>query len=125
VKIPAMVRIGYADFPIRIVESVNAEDSNGESSWALQYIRLHDGLSHQHKAQYLLHEIGHMLWEFFCLGDQPDEERAVTCLSMGWAMVYRDNPDLLAYLQAVFNPRGSYANPAETGVQTVRVPVGL
>jgi hypothetical protein len=99
---PELIRIGYADFPIRVVEAINEQDDMGESSWSEQYIKICSGLSHQHKAQVLMHEVEHMMWAYADLKEGDDEERIVTVLSNIRAQVYRDNPAFLKYLVSVF-----------------------
>lgn len=109
IDVPDRIKIGYADFPVRMVDKINDADHSGESCWAEQYIKICDGLSQQHKAHYLVHEIVHMLW---AVGDleaidtsDPEkfEEKIVSVLAALLTGVFRDNPQLLAYLQRVFH----------------------
>lgn len=45
-----------------------------------------------------LHEILHAVWAERRLPERPSEERAVTALAQGLAIVFRDNPGLLGYI---------------------------
>jgi hypothetical protein len=48
-----------------------------------------------------LHEILHAIWADRRLPDRPTEERTVTALAQGLASVFRDNPGLLRYIDAL------------------------
>jgi hypothetical protein len=53
-----------------------------------------------------LHEIFHAIWADRRLPERPTEERAVTALAQGLAAVFRDNPDLLGYLDTLVKKTG-------------------
>lgn len=48
-----------------------------------------------------LHEILHAVWTDRRLPDRASEERAVTALAQGLTTVFRDNPGLLTYIDAL------------------------
>ena len=53
----------------------------------------------------LLHELGHAIWWAYGIEDEDKEERVVATLATAWTQVYRDNPELLGWIQKML--RGS------------------
>lgn len=48
-----------------------------------------------------IHEILHAVWAGRRLPERVGEERAVTTLAQGLAVVFRDNPGLLRYIESL------------------------
>lgn len=46
----------------------------------------------------LIHEINHAIFWAYHLEDKDEEERIVSVFATAWTQVYRDNPDLLAFI---------------------------
>jgi hypothetical protein len=102
-KLPARVKIGYADYAIRIESRTEAEEGgrNGLTLNEAQQIRINGAVRAQRQAEAVVHEMLHAIW---CVFDVErlaagDEEKTVTLLSDGLTTVMRDNPELFRCLQ--------------------------
>ena len=58
-------------------------------------IKVYMDVSNAHILDSLLHEINHALYFAYGIRDEDNEERTVTKIASGWAMIYKDNPKLL------------------------------
>lgn len=70
----------------------------GECDHYERVIRIDDALDSTKSANTLLHELFHAIWTTYALENDDKEERVVTVLSNGLAQVWRDNPDLVKFL---------------------------
>lgn len=103
-KLPKSVRVAHMDFEIVEWEVPAASASHrwGEFSIAEQAIRVQV----QDRQFYevvctLVHEIMHAIcWAYeIRLGTKGDsEERMVGTMSVAWAQIYRDNPELIGFI---------------------------
>lgn len=100
--IPASIRVGYRD--ILIVVTPQASDRHGDYEDTPGIIHVTEDRSDQLQAYTVLHEALHACWALANLGDKADEEKAITGLSTQFAQVWRDNPDLVAYLSDALRP---------------------
>lgn len=105
-KLPTTVRIGYRDFAIEDWDTKQAASSSryGECDKANAIIRVDTTYGPVKSASTLLHEIMHGCYDIVGLTDEDNEERTVTQLSNQMTQVFRDNPDVLAYLRACLRP---------------------
>ena len=51
----------------------------------------------------LLHEIGHAIWWAYNIEESDPEERVVRTQATAWTQVFRDNPQLLPWIQRTLN----------------------
>lgn len=64
-------------------------------------LRLDDPAPPFRRADTIIHEVLHGLWQYHGLPQRPTEERAVTALAQGLATVFRDNPGLATYIESL------------------------
>lgn len=93
------VRVGPFDVTIDHLEGKDRTDFLGTFSSGNMTISLRDQyVSEQVRAETLLHEILHAVYQVFDVKPKDGEERTVHGLSIGLACVIRDNPDLMAWM---------------------------
>jgi hypothetical protein len=96
---PRRVKVGHRFFEIIRWETkaADASKARGECQQEPPVIRIANYMKPFDKAEVMLHELGHACW-----GDRPtdgvSEENAVTWLAAGYAGVWADNPDLVAWI---------------------------
>ncbi len=103
--LPSSIRVGPFDIPVTIKDKINENNVSGLYTHGVSIeLRLD-----QHNAAFaldtVLHEIGHGIYNTFGLGKKSTEESVVVALAAGWAMVYRDNPMLLAWIYRMLPPK--------------------
>ncbi len=102
---PASIRIGYRDYDVVELPAREGEGEGiyGRHSAFLNRIEVRADVKPFERADTLLHEVLHGVWQ---MADLPkkDEERCVTLISRGLTQVIRDNPHLIAYLQDALQP---------------------
>lgn len=105
-KMPESVKVGYRDFKIEPWPSHEATTygADGLCDKRNAIIRIRDDLEPQLKAETLIHELKHAAWDMAALGDRATEEAAITSLSRYEAQIWRDNPELVAYIEQTFRP---------------------
>jgi hypothetical protein len=87
------VKIGCHVYDINLVECVNKyEPRKGEIEYMKQVIRIDNSMPEDSKFGTLIHEIVHGI-DYFMDMDLTEEQ--VTKLGNGFAMVLRDNPNLI------------------------------
>lgn len=99
--LPLSLRIGALDWRVErwAVASASAARCFGQCCTIEQILKIDVGIvSPQKVACTTLHEIGHAIYYQQGLEDDDKEERIVRGFAVGWAQVYRDNPDLLTWL---------------------------
>jgi hypothetical protein len=57
-----------------------------------------DELSKMSCLNTLIHEIGHAIYFFYGIEDADEEEKTVNQMGVGWAQIWKDNPDLVKFL---------------------------
>lgn len=99
--LPSSIRIGAYDVEI-VVEDRNWSDAHaaiGHFSGAQQRMTIvQSSASSQASAETVIHEIMHAVWWAYGLEDADPQERTVTLLSAGLTQVWRDNPQLMAWI---------------------------
>jgi len=105
-SLPASIRVGYLDFAVEIwvTQHANAAGRYGECDKANAIIRVDTSYGPVKAASTLLHEVIHACFDVAGIEDTDSEERTVTHLSNQLAQVWRDNPDLVAYLSDALRP---------------------
>ena len=102
---PTQVRVGgmiYRIVPYTMRESLD-NDRMGECRNDRPEIALADWLGPAMRADVLWHEIGHAIWYRWSLPDSAAEEAVVDAYTKGLMAVWNDNPDLVAWTQAVLS----------------------
>ena len=101
VKIPEKLKIACFDIKVKKVserESAITQRYGHFSSLDLS-MSIQDGLDPIKTIDTLLHEIGHVIYWAYGLEDSDKEERLISTMSTAWTQVYRDNPQLLKFIQ--------------------------
>lgn len=103
---PTTVRIGYRDFAIEEwdTKQANAAGRYGECDKANGVIRVDTSYGPVQAAETLIHEVLHGCFHVAGIDDSDAEERTVTHLSSQLTQVFRDNPDVMAYLRSALAP---------------------
>jgi hypothetical protein len=99
--LPSSLKIGA--FTISILGQDRDSDAEDYGSFSHRNQAIHlsgQFANEQLRAVTLLHEIHHAIWWAQNIKPRDGEERIVDSLSSGFAQVWRDNPELIAYLGA-------------------------
>ncbi len=101
-KLPSKIKV--AAFTIDIVNwqhhSAAAQGSFGEFSCLENVIRVDRSTNRFKLVDTLIHEINHAIYWAYGLEDEDKEERIVGTFATAWTQIYRDNPDILDFLQS-------------------------
>ncbi|WP_269929964.1 hypothetical protein [Aminobacter sp. HY435] len=108
-KMPATVRVGGLDYTIKPWNRMAADNTGayGMCDRSTLVILIQEGLTPQWEAHVLVHEVLHAAYAaagMTAIHEHVSEERLVGALSYQLIQVWRDNPDLVAYIEAVFRP---------------------
>ncbi len=100
-QLPKSVRVSHVD--VEIVEwsvpAANARHRWGEFCCQEQLIRIQVRNRQFYEVVCtLVHEINHVIYWAYELDDGDKEERICGALATGWAQVYRDNPEIIAFI---------------------------
>lgn len=104
---PSAIRVGYRDY--RVAEFTPSfdlpHDADGRHSQAdgLIMVRV-QGRDLQEQANTLLHEVMHAIYLIGAASGVDDEEKLVTIFANMLAQVWRDNPELVDWLDAALRP---------------------
>ena len=102
-KLPELIRIGPHDVTIKAWTSSEA-NSHGASGWfsssELQ-IRVDASQPNTVQVEVLLHEINHAIYQLFSLAQEDVEEKTVGAFAVGYTQVFRDNPQLRKWFDAM------------------------
>jgi hypothetical protein len=103
-ELPSKVRVGYRDFAITTWAPAEAyvRERAAECDKFNLIIRVRADLPPSVMAECLLHEVIHAAYEMAALERNDDEERVVTGLTNQLSQIWRDNPELVAYLSRAF-----------------------
>lgn len=82
-------RVEYKDLPTLY----------GQIRFDTRCVELADDLADEETVYGVIHETLHGIWEHGEIPPRAREERVVTTLAWGLTAVFRDNPELLAYLE--------------------------
>jgi hypothetical protein len=98
---PTAIKVGPFRYTVEVLEEISKEDDGG-STWGdcgNLLIRLkREQPSEVFALDTVLHEVGHAIAGAFALGDNSNEERAVSVFATGWTMVLRENPALANWI---------------------------
>ena len=99
--LPKKVKVGYVDYKIEDWEPAQADSAQryGETDRVRRIVRVDTTRGPQQSAETLLHEIIHCVYGMWNLpGDHNKEEKIVTGLASGLATVWRDSPEIFAWI---------------------------
>jgi len=102
---PNKIKIGPYDYNVETVDHLMDLQGElyGQHDPSSNTIRINGAIKNEQiKAETLWHEILHAIWNIFHLGCPCEEEKAVSSLATGVAMVMRDNPALRKYLWEIW-----------------------
>lgn len=104
-NLPKAVRIGAMDYEVHPWKAALATSNKalGECDPVNLIIRIREDMVPLKKAEVLIHEIFHGMWDTAALyNGQLDEEHVVSALAYQFLQVWRDNPALGKFLDAAF-----------------------
>jgi hypothetical protein len=101
IDVPEKIRIGGYDFAVEEWNPAAAQASRkyGEFSSHELTIRLDTTVHSQKIFDTFFHEINHAIFWVYVIHDDDKEERICDVLSSAWLQIYRDNPELLKFIQ--------------------------
>jgi len=101
--LPSVVRVAAFDVAIKNWHplSATANGKFGEWSSVESTIRVDTTVAPMKVLDTLLHELNHAIYWAYEVEDEDKEERLVGVFATAWAQVYRDNPDLLRFIQEI------------------------
>jgi hypothetical protein len=99
-ELPKSVRVGYRDYAVVPWPTREADAAGADGYCDKQFgiIRIREGMDAVETLATLWHELRHAAWSVGCIGDDSNEERVVSILSNVDVQIWRDNPDLVAFL---------------------------
>ena len=102
-KLPKAIRVGAYVFKIVKCEPgvSDDEDADGQFRANQEHICVSREVSRTRELEVLIHETNHAVYFTYNIQGEDDEERTVHTLSTAWTQIYRDNPDLIRYIQEV------------------------
>lgn len=98
-KLPSKIRVAAFDINIEDWQphSANSKQRYGEFSSVENVMRIDTSYPHNTLGTFL-HEINHAIWWAYALEDGDTEERIAEVMSTAWIQIYRDNPEVLAFI---------------------------
>jgi hypothetical protein len=104
--IPVSIRVGYRDYAVVEISAIRseAEAAYGRHSSLVCEIEVRTDTKPHETVDTLLHEVLHAAWSVAGLNSKDGEERVVTALAHQLTQIWRDNPDLVAYLSEALRP---------------------
>lgn len=98
--VPPFVKIGWRTYRIEVWSPRQGISANryGETAFSEGRISIDLQYGTRQAAQTLLHEIFHGVHEAWKLAVGDEEERIVSAFGCGMSTVWRDNPDVLAWI---------------------------
>lgn len=99
---PASIRVGYRTYDIEVWSAMvaSAGDRLGECDNLCGTIRIREDLPMVKAGNTMLHEVMHACWYVASLEDDDKQERIVNTLANQLTQVWRDNPELVAWINA-------------------------
>lgn len=100
-KLPTKIKVAAFDIDIEDWHhhSANAAHSYGEFSSQENKIRIDVTTNKIKLIDTFIHEINHAIFWAYGIEDEDKEERVVATLATAWVQIYRDNPDILPFIQ--------------------------
>jgi len=105
--LPSSVRVAGHDVAIKVQSEQwrVATDHHGEFSQVdVEILVAPTFPTASRAAEIVIHELIHAVWWGFNARSQDGEEQVVTTLAVGLQQVWRDNPDLIAWIEKVTRP---------------------
>ena len=105
-ELPKSIRVGYRDYTVEEWPANLASVSNrwGECDRRNLGIRIQQDLLPAMRAEVLLHEVIHAAYEMGALDEKDGEERIACVLGNQLTQVWRDNPELIAFMSESLTP---------------------
>lgn len=108
---PSTVRVGYRDYKVIVfpASESRAEQCLGRCDNHRGQIKVDETIIAEEPAQAantLLHEIIHACWYVGDIENDDKQEKTVSVLTNQLGCVWRDNPDVIAYLDWAFRGQG-------------------
>ena len=100
-KLPEKIKVACFDIKVENWNPVSASSNRkyGEFSSMEMVIRVDTSVDRIKVVDTLMHEICHAVFWVYGIHDEDDEERTVGTISTGLIQVYKDNPDVLIFMQ--------------------------
>lgn len=100
--LPTSIRVGFQTFAVEEIAEPEAGRGSykGVSSFSGAYIAVTRKGNAIDVANTLLHEVLHMCWSTMDIQDGDREEHTITTLTNALCQVWRDSPELIAFLDA-------------------------
>ena len=107
-ELPKSVKVGAWTYRIEEwpTRRAAADGKYGETDHAGSQILIDTGYGRQRATTTLLHELLHCVWRVWCSTDEDSHERTVTIFEEGLAAVWRDNPDVMAWIHRGLTAEG-------------------
>ena len=95
------VRVGPFDIAFIPLRAEERDECLGQFSKVGMAIELREAYGNQQQeAETVIHEVLHAVWYIMGIHGKPEAEEAiVNRMSVGLAMVFRDNPDLIEWMK--------------------------
>jgi hypothetical protein len=100
-RLPKSIKVAYKTYQIVELTDVESEQhrASGQTMHLLGRITINLGTGTREAAETLQHEILHAVWSLWKISrDGVKEEDAIGPLACGLSTVWRDNPDVLAWI---------------------------
>lgn len=100
-KLPETIRVAHTDVNVEKwwPPSANANHRWGEFSTQENIIRVQvENRPFAEVLSTLIHEINHAIYYHWPIEDTDKEERICSILGTAWAAIFRDNPELIAFI---------------------------
>lgn len=97
---PNTIKIGAHIF---VVELMSPNEANSRGRWgetllSEKRIRIDESAGPSQRSETGIHELLHCIWTTLGLKAGDDEERVITVLAFGLALVWRDNPEVMEWI---------------------------
>ncbi len=99
--LPQIIKIAAFDFKIVLwtYDKANSHNCYGRLSVNEKTISIDETLDRYQMLNTLIHEINHAIYWAYNIQDKDKEERIVTTFATAWTQIYRDNIDLLKFIE--------------------------
>jgi hypothetical protein len=103
IQLPEHVKIGPFLWEVneRTKDWMSDADAWGNTCFERLTINVVTDRSDWHSLDTFIHEIGHGIWDTYKIEDEDKEERIVATMAVAWTQIFRDNPDVLRYINEV------------------------
>lgn len=102
--LPKKIKIAAFDFTISEwpTHEANTDRAYGDCRPTIASIRVDTSIPDKYKVlDTLLHEINHAIYWAYGFEDEDKQERICGTFATAWAAVYRDNPELVEFIQTI------------------------